>query len=92
MNKVTNVVDTALLCAGIVYSLENIQHILGIVMLCVQLAWILGKLCYKLITTIRAKGNLTDLDKDVADVVDKIGEIKDSLPQNREVTDNEHEE
>lgn len=84
MDKVSNAIDCTLIALGTTFSLANIQSLLGIIMLAVQLIWILVKLIVKIVETIKKRGNLGELDGDVKDLVDKIGELQKQLPHTSE--------
>lgn len=87
MDKVSNAVDCTLIALGTTFSLANIQSILGITMLCIQLVWIAVKLIVKIVDTIKKRENLGQLDGDVKELVDQIGELKEQLHE-KENTDN----
>lgn len=75
MNNVKNVVDYSLIAVGSVISFANIETILGIILLVIQISWLLTKLIYKIVITIKQKGNLDDLDKEVTDITEVIETI-----------------
>ena len=87
MQNISRVVDGALIALGLTYSLQNIQSILGIIILAIQIIWLLAKFITKVISYIKEKRNIDELDPDFKDVVDKISDIKDNLP--KEDNDNE---
>lgn len=90
MDKVSNAVDCTLIALGTTFSLANIQSILGVIMLCIQLVWIAVKLIVKIVDTIKKRENLGQLDGDVKDLVDRIGELQEQLHE-KENTDNADE-
>ena len=75
MNNIKNVVDYSLIAVGSVISFANIETILGITLLIIQISWLLTKLIYKIVITIKEKGNLDDLDKEVTDITEVIETI-----------------
>lgn len=81
MQNISRVVDGALIALGLTYSLQNIQSILGIIILAIQIIWLLTKFITKVISYIKEKRNIEELDTDLQDVVDKITDIKDNLPK-----------
>lgn len=84
MNNIKNVVDYSLIAVGSVISFANIETILGIVLLIIQISWLLTKLIYKIVITIKQKGNLDELDKEVTDiteVIETIIEEKENIEQ-----------
>lgn len=81
MQNISRVVDGALIALGLTYSLQNIQSILGIVILAIQIIWLLTKFITKVVSYIKEKRKIDELDTDFQDVVDKITDIKDSLPK-----------
>ena len=84
MNNIKNAVDYSLIAVGSVISFANIETILGIVLLIIQISWLLTKLIYKIVITIKQKGNLDELDKEVTDiteVIETIIEEKENIEQ-----------
>ena len=81
MQNISRIVDGALIALGLTYSLQNIQSILGIIILAIQIIWLLAKFITKVISYIKEKRNIDELDPDFKDVVDKITDIKDNLPK-----------
>ena len=81
MQNISRVVDGALIALGLTYSLQNIQSILGIIILAIQIIWLLTKFITKVISYIKEKRNIEELEPDLQDVVDKITDIKDNLPK-----------
>lgn len=53
MGNTEKCVDTFLLTVGSLYSLANIEHILGIIILVIQLVWIVAKLVIKIVNAIK---------------------------------------
>lgn len=88
--KVTDTIDTCLITVGSIYSLANIEHILGIIILCIQLAWIISKFVVKLYNKIKNKEPLEDLNDDVNNIIGSIEDIRDALDDD-EVNDNERD-
>lgn len=88
MKNVENVVDVAMLTVGSTYSLANIEHILGVIILIIQLTWILTKLIVKIVNTAKSNGSLDALDKNVDDVIEKLEDIKENIDSD-EVDKNE---
>lgn len=60
--KVSKGIDATLILAGFAYGLDNIQNILGIIILVIQLLWFTIKLALLVAKAIRS-GNLEDGDK-----------------------------
>lgn len=81
MQNVSRTVDGALIALGLTYSLQNIQSILGIIILAIQIIWLLTKFIIKVVSYIKEKRNINELDTDLQDVIDKITDVKDSLPK-----------
>lgn len=77
MKNIHNTIDNILIALGATWSLANIQTLLGIIVLVFQIVWLTFKLIVKIINTIKTKGNLDDLDKDVDKITDKINSIGD---------------
>lgn len=90
MNNTENIVDGCLLTVGTVTGLANIEHILGIIILVIQLAWIITKLVVKIVTTIKTEQPLDELDDDVGSVVGQLSIFKDTLDISEVDTENEY--
>lgn len=82
--KTDRIIDWVLIASGSIYSLANIEHILGIAILTIQLAWIIAKLTVKIVNAIKNGQNLDDLDDDVSDTIDTIGDIKDIISKDED--------
>lgn len=81
MQNISKVIDGALIALGFTYSLQNIESILGIIILAIQVIWLLTKFIVKVVTYIKNKKELSELDPEVSDITDKISDIKDMLPK-----------
>ena len=81
MQNISKVIDGALIALGVTYSLQNIESMLGIIILAIQVIWLLAKFIVKVVTYIKNKKELSELDPDVSDITDKISDIKDMLPK-----------
>lgn len=79
MNTANNTIDTLLLITGTATGLANIESILGVIILVVQLLWLVFKLVYKIIASIKNKTSLDLLDKEVEDIVEVIEESKNNI-------------
>lgn len=89
MGETEKVVDACLLAIGTATGLANIEHILGIIILAIQLAWLLTKLIVKIFNTIMHNESLDNLDDDVGSVIGQIGMFKDALKSGEETIENE---
>ena len=89
MCETEKVIDVCLLTIGTATGLANIEHILGIIILVIQLLWIVVKLLIKIVRTLKNKKRLDMRDIDIGSVVDIIDDIKDELNSNEEDKDNE---
>lgn len=89
MGKTEKVVDACLLTIGTTTGLANIEHILGIIILVIQLAWLLFKLIVKIINKIKHNESLDTLDDDVGSVVGHLDILKDTLKSDEEIIENE---
>ena len=65
MEKISKIVEPLLLTTGVAYGLNNIQTILGVVIMVLQLGWLLAKLVIKIIDTIKSRGKLDDIKPDL---------------------------
>lgn len=85
MSNAKNIVDYSLIAMGTSLSIANIESVLGIVMLSIQGLWLAIKLIVKVIDYIKKKKNLAELDGEVEDLVDFVGDI--AKPKENEVKD-----
>ena len=81
MKDINAIVDTTLLTVGTVYSLDNLDHILGIIIMVLNIVWLLTKLVVKVVNTIKSRGNLDELDDEVEGIVDILEENLDKRNQ-----------
>ena len=70
MSTTEKIVDSCLLSIGSVYSIANVESILGIIILILQVAWLLTKLITKIYKTVKYGGDLESLNDDVSHIVD----------------------
>lgn len=91
MGETEKVVDVCLLTVGTVTGLANIEHILGIIILIIQLAWLLTKLVVKIFYTIKHNESLDILNDDVGSVIGSLKDIKDTLNSMEVTKENEHD-
>ncbi len=75
MNKVNDCVDYTLISLGTLIGLDNIESILGIIILSIQLLWFICKGCYKIYQLIKAK-KFDKIEDVVDDMVDDIDGLK----------------
>ena len=66
-----------MIAAGTIYSIDNIEQILGLIVLFVQLIWLLIKLGFKVYTSIKNKK--TDLTEGDDYISDFKGEVEDFI-------------
>lgn len=92
MHKADTIVDTVLLSIGSLYSLANIEHILGIIILVIQLVWIVTKLTVKIVNAIKSKEDLSTFDPDVENVIGSLEDIRDSLTTESEEENDDNSE
>lgn len=90
MGEIEKVVDVCLLTAGTATGIANIEHILGIIILVIQLAWLLTKLIVKIVNTIKHNENLDALDDDVGSVIGQLEIFKDTKISDEVDIENEH--
>lgn len=89
MGETEKVVDVCLLTVGTATGLANIEHILGIIILVIQLAWLITKLVVKIVNTVKNNESLDTLDDDVGSVIGQMEIFKDSLNSGEEFIENE---
>ena len=87
MERISKIVEPLLLTTGVAYGLNNIQTILGVVIMVLQLGWLLAKLVIKIIDTIKSRGKLDDIKPDLDEVIDKLDEIKEKYRREEGVSE-----
>lgn len=81
--KNANTVDYIVMSAGTIFGIANIEHILGIVLLVIQIAWFMTKLIYSSYKSIKENEDLSHLDDEVDEFTDTINSIKDKIAKDR---------
>ena len=74
--KVDNAVDTVMLLTGSIYSIVNIQEVLGIVILILQAVWLLSKLVLSAVRYYKGEISSEDILEDLEDFKDEIDNIQ----------------
>lgn len=92
MGNKTELVDVSMLTIGTWYGLENIEQILGIIILVIQLAWLLIKLGCAIYRKIKNKEDLSTLDGNVSEAIGIVGEIIDRIDDMQEEKNDEQKE
>lgn len=69
--KANNIVDSVLIALGVTFGLNEIESLLGIIILSVQILWIFVKVGIKIYHNIK--------DKNTSGVVDNIKDLHDEL-------------
>lgn len=72
MCKVENLVDTSLIAIGTTYSVANIEHLLGIVLLIIQIVWILTRLTISVVRKVKSKQPLDSIKQDFDSAVEDL--------------------
>ena len=91
MNKSVDFIDYTLIVLGTSISIANLQELLGVILLVIQIIWLLIKLIVKIATTIKNKGNLNDLDDDVSELANTIGNVVTKINNKDSKGDKENE-
>ena len=91
MNKSVDFIDYTLIVLGTSISIANLQELLGVILLVIQIIWLLIKLIVKIATTIKNKGNLNDLDDDVSELTNTIGNVITKINNKDSKGDKENE-
>lgn len=91
MNKTVDCIDYTLIVLGTSISIANLQELLGVILLFIQIIWLLIKLIVKIVTTIKNKGNLNDLDDDVSELTNTIGNVITKINNKDSKGDKENE-
>ena len=80
-NKLITTIDYTLIALGTTWSLDNIESILGIIVLAIQILWLLAKFIIKLVQVAKTSNienvteNMDKLDKDVNEIIDSINKV-----------------
>lgn len=88
MKKVTDVCDYLLIALGSMYSLDNIETILGIIILSIQVVWLLSKLVYKIILLCKNKATIEEVNTEVNNTINCLTDIKDKVNKGGEENGN----
>ncbi len=80
LKQVYDFVDYSLILTGLTISLENVDHIIGIISLSLNIVWLLFKLIVKAIGYIKKGIDLDGLDG----IVDQVDEEFDRFLENEE--------
>lgn len=92
MGEAEKLVDVCLLTVGTATGLANIEHILGIIILVIQLAWLLTKLIVKIVNAIKHNKSLDTLDPDVGSVIGHLENFKNTKNPNEVDIENGHDD
>lgn len=84
MNKYAKYIDAFLIITGTTYSLDNIETLLGIIILSLQLLWLCVKVVLKIYKCIKEKKDFGEIDNEINDVINKLDEVKDQLKEKEE--------
>lgn len=77
--NVNNIIDYSLITLGVTFSAQNIESIIGIILMCIQVVWLCSKMILKVKYHIKNKQ------------FDKIDDaIKETIEDIEEVTKNEY--
>lgn len=72
MKALQNVVDVSLIAACTAWSIDNIESMLGIILLIIQICWILVKLIINLVKYVKSGKNIDELDKYIDEVENNV--------------------
>ena len=87
MSNVNRTVDSCLLAIGGAYSLANIETVLGIIILCIQLTWIVAKIVSKIYYRIKNKEYPILTDDEVNKFIEELNDIGDEKSFKKDVID-----
>lgn len=77
-------IDICMLTVGTAYSLENIETVLGIIILVIQFIWLITKLVVKIVKSIKNK-NLDEItDDDINTITGFIEDVKENISDEQE--------
>lgn len=88
MNNINRTVDSCLLAIGSAYSLANIETVLGIIILCIQLTWIVAKIVSKFYYRIKNKDYPILKEKEVNEFIEELDVIGDEKSFKKDVIEN----
>lgn len=78
--KTYNIIENATIALGVAFGITNIESILGIVVLVLQVALILWKVCYKVYLRIKYK-QLDKIQDDIEKAIGELEQIKNNQPK-----------
>lgn len=79
MNNTENIIDAALISVGSVYSMANLEHILGVIILVLQLIWISSKFATKIYKAIKNKKHPQITQEDVHELNETLEDLNDVI-------------
>ena len=79
MGNNTQTVDAFLLSISSAYSLATIENALSLLILIINSVWLCLKIIFKIVNTIKQKKHLTDVEDDVALLVETIEDVKEAI-------------
>lgn len=91
MRDAEKIIDVCLLTVGTATGLANIEHILGIIILVIQIAWLFTKFIVKVFNTLKNNESLDILDDDVGSVINSLKNVQSTLNFMEESDKNEHD-
>ena len=77
------VTDTVLMATGTIFGIANIEHILGVILLIIQIAWLMTKLIVASYKSIKEGEPLDEHDEEVDEFIDTLNGIKNDLADKR---------
>lgn len=77
MDHTENIIDAALLSVGSIYSFTNLEHILGIIILVLQIIWISSKFSTKIYKAIKNKKHPQITQEDVHELHETLEDLQD---------------
>lgn len=83
MKNASQIMDTTLMATGTIFGLANIEHILGVVLLIIQIAWFMTKLILASYKSIKEGESLDEHDDEVDEFIDTLNGIKNDIADKR---------
>lgn len=75
MKATVNVIDLSLIAACTAWSIDNIESILGVILLIIQICWILAKLVINLVKYLKKGKDIDKLDKYIDEIENTVNNV-----------------
>ena len=72
--SINNIIDYSLISLGVVFSAQNIESIIGILLMCIQVVWLIAKMILKIKNHIKNK-QFDKIDDTIEETIKDIEEV-----------------